>query len=67
MTSGVQVDRLSTGAGVISSESVRFGKGHGFLTWSGMLYSIGAVNKDVPCGALVHESQVLEEEMSRRN
>ncbi|ATZ57539.1 hypothetical protein BCIN_15g01080 [Botrytis cinerea B05.10] len=60
---GLRIPLMVTGTGAINYKGLRFGKGHGFfdLEW-GMLYSIGAVNKDTKTIALVHECQVLEEE-----
>ncbi|RAL60626.1 hypothetical protein DID88_009944 [Monilinia fructigena] len=60
---GLQIPLMVTGTGAINYQGLRFGKGHGFfdLEW-GMLYSIGALNKDTKTIALVHECQVLDEE-----
>ncbi|CAD6451607.1 245a40e3-53f0-4b2a-a0fd-cd281756bd9b [Sclerotinia trifoliorum] len=60
---GIRISLMVTGTGAINYKGLRFGKGHGFfdLEW-GMLYSVGAVNKDTHTAALVHECQVLDEE-----
>lgn len=56
---------MVTGTGAINHHGLRFGKGHGFfdLEWA-MLYSIGVVNTETQLVAVVHECQVLEEELS---
>ncbi|KAI2619942.1 hypothetical protein GGR54DRAFT_639707 [Hypoxylon sp. NC1633] len=55
---------MVTGAGAINHKGIRVGKGHGFfdLEWA-MLYSLGAVQQETPVVALVHDCQVLEEEL----
>jgi 5-formyltetrahydrofolate cyclo-ligase len=56
---------MATGTGAISSRSgLRFGKGHGFfdLEWA-MLYEIGVVDGKTQTVAVVHECQVLDEEL----
>ncbi|KAM3078336.1 hypothetical protein ACMFMG_006220 [Clarireedia jacksonii] len=60
----LQIPLMVTGTGAINHKGLRFGKGHGFfdLEWA-MLYSIGVVTKDTKTIALVHECQVLDEEL----
>ncbi|KIW98368.1 uncharacterized protein Z519_00028 [Cladophialophora bantiana CBS 173.52] len=60
----LRVDLMVTGTGAINHRGIRFGKGHGFfdLEW-GILTTIKAVSFSVPCVALVHDCQVLEEEL----
>lgn len=59
-----RIGLMVTGTGAINHKGLRFGKGHGFfdLEW-GMLYSIGAVDMLTPTAAVVHECQVLDEEL----
>jgi 5-formyltetrahydrofolate cyclo-ligase len=58
------IDYMVTGTGAINHEGVRFGKGHGFFDaeW-GMLYRIGRINAATPSAAVVHDCQVLEEDL----
>ena len=58
-------DLLVTGTGAISRSGVRFGKGHGFfdLEWA-MLHSIGAVKVSIPCAAVVHDCQLLDDKLT---
>lgn len=55
---------MVTGTGAINYQGVRFGKGHGFfdLEWA-MLYNLGVVDQDTTTAAVVHECQLLEEEL----
>jgi 5-formyltetrahydrofolate cyclo-ligase len=55
---------MVTGTGAINHGGLRFGKGHGFfdLEWA-MLYSIGMVDARTQTVAVVHECQVLDEEL----
>ncbi len=55
------LDFFITGASVINTQGVRFGKGHGFadLEWA-MLYEIGAVDTNTVVIAFVHDTQVVE-------
>jgi 5-formyltetrahydrofolate cyclo-ligase len=59
-----KIHLMVTGAGAINYKGLRFGKGHGFfdLEWA-MLYSIGAVDINTSTAAVVHECQVLDEEL----
>ncbi|ETI22916.1 hypothetical protein G647_04710 [Cladophialophora carrionii CBS 160.54] len=60
----LRVDLMVTGTGAINQVGIRFGKGHGFfdLEWA-MLSSIHVVHSSVPCVAVVHDCQVLDEEL----
>ncbi|PVH74442.1 5-formyltetrahydrofolate cyclo-ligase [Cadophora sp. DSE1049] len=60
----MKIDLMVTGTGAINLQGLRFGKGHGYfdLEWA-MLYSIGAVGKSTQTVAVVHECQVLDEEL----
>ena len=61
----VKIPLMVTGTGAISERNgLRFGKGHGFfdLEW-GMLFAIGVVTKETKTAALVHQCQVLEEDL----
>ncbi|KAI0470957.1 5-formyltetrahydrofolate cyclo-ligase [Xylariaceae sp. FL0804] len=53
-----------TGTGAISGEGVRFGKGHGYfdLEWA-MMHACGLVSRDTLTAAVVHDCQVLDEEL----
>lgn len=59
------VDYMVTGTGAINTKGIRFGKGHGFFDaeW-GMLYQLGRVTTDTPSAAVVHDCQVLEEDLT---
>lgn len=58
------VDYLITGTGAINEQGVRFGKGHGFFDaeWA-MLYRMGVINLSTPAAAVVHDCQLLTEEL----
>ncbi|KAE8448710.1 hypothetical protein EG329_008925 [Mollisiaceae sp. DMI_Dod_QoI] len=60
----MDIGLMVTGTGAINHEGLRFGKGHGFfdLEWA-MLYTVGKVNKTTQTIAVVHECQVLDEEL----
>jgi 5-formyltetrahydrofolate cyclo-ligase len=55
---------MVTGTGAINTKGVRFGKGHGFfdLEWA-MLYALKVVDQDTVAMAVVHDCQVLDEEL----
>lgn len=55
---------MATGASAVSLQGVRFGKGHGFfdLEW-GMFTEIGVVDEGTPVAAVVHDVQVVEEQL----
>lgn len=57
-------DLLVTGASAVSTEGVRFGKGHGFfdLEW-GMFTEIGIADERTPVVAVVHDVQVVEDRL----
>jgi 5-formyltetrahydrofolate cyclo-ligase len=59
------LDVLVTGASAVSRSGVRFGKGHGFfdLEWA-MFYQIGIARADTPVVAVVHDCQVLEDDLT---
>jgi 5-formyltetrahydrofolate cyclo-ligase len=58
---GRGLDLFITGASVINTQGVRFGKGHGYadLEWA-MLYEIGAVDESTTVIAFVHDVQLVE-------
>ncbi|CZR57864.1 uncharacterized protein PAC_07753 [Phialocephala subalpina] len=60
----MDIGLMVTGTGAINYKGLRFGKGHGFfdLEWA-ILYTIGKVNKKTKTIAVVHECQVLDEEL----
>jgi len=59
-----KIGLMVTGTGAINHKGLRFGKGHGFfdLEWA-MLYSVGVVDERTKTIAVVHECQVLDEEL----
>jgi 5-formyltetrahydrofolate cyclo-ligase len=59
-----RIDLMVTGTGAINHQGLRFGKGHGFfdLEWA-MLYAIGVIDETTQTVAVVHECQVLDEEL----
>lgn len=54
-------DLVVTGASVVSTNGIRFGKGHGFfdLEWA-IFYQLGVVDQDTPIVAFVHDVQVVD-------
>ncbi len=60
----LRIDLMVTGTGAINMSGVRFGKGHGFfdLEW-GMLSCLNIVAPNTPCVALVHDCQIIDEEL----
>lgn len=60
----LEVGLMVTGTGAINTKGIRFGKGHGYfdLEWA-MLFSMGVVGPDTTTAAIVHDCQVLEEEL----
>jgi 5-formyltetrahydrofolate cyclo-ligase len=58
-------DLLITGASAVSCSGVRFGKGHGYfdLEWA-MFYQIGVAEANTPVVAVVHDCQVLEDNLT---
>jgi 5-formyltetrahydrofolate cyclo-ligase len=57
-------DFLVTGASAVSIDGTRFGKGHAFfdLEW-GMFSELGLVDDNTPVIAVVHDAQVVEEQL----
>ncbi|OKH87076.1 5-formyltetrahydrofolate cyclo-ligase [Thalassospira sp. TSL5-1] len=57
-------DFMVTGASAVSVNGVRFGKGHGFfdLEW-GMFTDLGLVDEETPVMAVVHDVQVVEDQL----
>lgn len=60
----LNVDLMVTGTGAINLSGIRFGKGHGFfdLEW-GMLSRLNLVRLNTECVAVVHDCQILDEEL----
>jgi 5-formyltetrahydrofolate cyclo-ligase len=60
----LQIGFMVTGTGAINYKGIRFGKGHGFfdLEW-GMLSAMGAVNPETVTAAVIHDCQLLDEEL----
>lgn len=60
----LQIDLMVTGTGAINEKGIRFGKGHGYfdLEWA-MLYSVNVVHMGTVTAAVVHDCQVLREEL----
>lgn len=60
-----QFDFMVTGASAVSLNGVRFGKGHGFfdLEW-GMFTDVGIAHENTPVSAIVHDVQVIEEDLN---
>ncbi len=58
-------DFMVTGASAVSVDGVRFGKGHGFfdLEW-GMFTDLGLVDETTPVVAVVHDCQVVQENLT---
>lgn len=58
-------DFMGTGASAVSIDGVRFGKGHGFfdLEW-GMFTDLGLVDETTPVVAVVHDCQVVQENLT---
>jgi 5-formyltetrahydrofolate cyclo-ligase len=57
-------DFMATGASAVSTDGIRFGKGHGFfdLEW-GMFTDIGLADDATPVIAAVHDVQVVEDKL----
>ena len=57
-------DFMVTGASAVSLDGVRFGTGHGFfdLEW-GMFTDVGVVDGNTPVVAVVHDVQVVEDQL----
>lgn len=61
---GWRILLMVAGTGAINLKGVRLGKGHGFfdLEWA-MLNALGIFNQDTIVVAVVHDCQVLDEEL----
>ena len=61
----LKIDLMVTGTGAINMDGVRFGKGHGFfdLEWA-MLFTAGLISQETQTMAIVHDCQVLGEQLS---
>jgi 5-formyltetrahydrofolate cyclo-ligase len=59
-----KIDLMITGTGAINTKGIRYGKGHGFfdLEWA-MLFTLGLVDNDTTTVAMVHDCQVLSQEL----
>lgn len=57
-------DFMATGASAVSTEGIRFGKGHGYfdLEW-GMFTDLGLASDTTPVIAVVHDVQVVEDKL----
>lgn len=64
MCGGSKISLMATGTGAINHAGLRFGKGHGYfdLEWA-MLYEHGVIDEQTKTIAVVHECQVLDEEL----
>lgn len=62
-----RIDLLVTGASAVSIGGVRFGKGHGFfdIEW-GIFTEMGLVSTDVPIFSVVHDVQVIYDELIKK-
>jgi 5-formyltetrahydrofolate cyclo-ligase len=58
-------DFLATGASAVTRDGIRFGKGHTYfdLEW-GMFTDLGLVDEKTPVAAVVHDVQIVEEQLS---
>ncbi|KAI0015951.1 5-formyltetrahydrofolate cyclo-ligase [Xylariomycetidae sp. FL0641] len=61
---GLDVGFMVTGTGAVNRRGIRFGKGHGYfdLEWA-MLFELGVVRADTRTAAVVHDCQVLDQEL----
>lgn len=57
-------DFMATGASAVSTDGIRFGKGHGYfdLEW-GMFTDLGIAKEQTPVVAVVHDVQVVEDRL----
>lgn len=57
-------DFMATGASAVSTDGIRFGKGHGYfdLEW-GMFTDLGLADDATPVAAAVHDVQVVEDKL----
>lgn len=57
-------DAIVTGASAVTTSGLRFGRGHGFLDLEWLLFrELGLVDDTTPIWTLVHDVQVVEEEL----
>ncbi|TNM63911.1 5-formyltetrahydrofolate cyclo-ligase [Aliirhizobium smilacinae] len=58
-------DLLATGASAVTKDGIRFGKGHTYfdLEW-GMFTDLGLIDEKTPVAAIVHDVQVVDEQLS---
>lgn len=58
------IDLLVTGGSAVTRQGARFGKGHGFfdIEWA-TLYSMGVVDVSTPVVDVVHDCQVVDEDL----
>jgi 5-formyltetrahydrofolate cyclo-ligase len=58
-------DLLATGASAVTKDGLRFGKGHTYfdLEW-GMFTDLGLADEKTPVAAIVHDVQVVDEQLS---
>ncbi len=59
-----KVALMVTGGSIINYDGVRYGKGHGYfdLEWA-MFREVGAVNEETPIIAVVHDCQLVNEQI----
>ena len=59
-----RIDLLVTGGSAVTRGGARFGKGHGFfdIEWA-TLYSLGVVDTPTPVVDIVHDCQIVDEEL----
>ncbi|KAK9420394.1 putative 5-formyltetrahydrofolate cyclo-ligase [Seiridium unicorne] len=64
MREQIKIPVMITGTGAINMQGIRFGKGHGYfdLEWA-MLFSIGTITTHTATVSVVHDCQLLEEEL----
>jgi 5-formyltetrahydrofolate cyclo-ligase len=58
------IELLVTGGSAVTYQGARFGKGHGFfdIEWA-TLYSMGVVDNSTPIVDLVHDCQLVDEQL----
>ena len=58
-------DFLATGASAVTTDGIRFGKGHTYfdIEW-GMFTDLGLVDEATPVAAIVHDVQVVDDQLS---
>lgn len=62
------IDLLVTGGSAVTRQGLRTGKGHGYfdIEW-GIFSSIGVVDSSTPIVDIVHDCQIIEEEIERNS